>query len=1145
MDENQRTSETERRRATILFADITGFTSLNERLDPEDAYALISACLKFMDEIAHRHGGSVDKYLGDCIMAVFGVPVALEDAPKAAINAAIEMHNQMADFSRAQAEELGIHSGINSGLVISGDISGPIVREFSIMGDAVNIAARLKDLAPAGQIWVGAETHRYTREEFDFRALEPLALKGKRQRVPTYEVVSRAERRYRPAADTQATIASELVGRADELAALRRRVSALIAGQGGVAALIGDAGIGKSRMIAEIASSEAADAAFWLQGRSLSIGANLSFHPFSDLLRTWAGIPDHASDQQASEPLEAAVSDLFGDDAPEVLPFIASVAGLRPSEAQRARLEGIGGDAMEKLILGAISRFLRRLAERGPVVVVLEDLHWADASSLELMASLLRLVVDHRILFLAVLRPEPPAALLRVREAAASLDSACYEETHLKPLDRGSAEQFIDNVFREGDLPHSARSLIEERTGGNPFYLQEVLRSLIDEGAVEVRDGALFATEQIDSVVIPGTVEGVIMSRIDRLSLAQKSVLQVAAIIGRSAYTRILASVVDREDLAELLEALTTGQLLVRRERMGEATYDFTHPLIQEVTYTAVTREKRADYHHRVAEAIEHEFTESHPGYYGMLAYHSSLGNDLEKAEKYLLLAGEQAAGLSASAEALGLLQEAAQLYFQLHGDKGDPRKRALLEQKIGMAFFNSGRMVEGNEHIDRALELLGQRVPRTTAGRYQRFAISFAAVLADLYAPAGLRRRRVPASEDHVIIEMTFARAQSQVTADPTRFLFNSMEGLRKLNSVDPTSVQGAGGQYAGAAGLFAYSGLSFGIGERFIARAESLVDPHDLREILLFGMMNFVHRFMLGDWDDRHTLDAAIVDENIRLGELWNVITYLPLDAKRLVHQGRFSQASEELEQISKLADLYAYDLARSGQLAVTMFLQLERRRLSEALDAATLYFDEFDEDLVNLLALATRAKIELLLAEPEAAEKSLQQAENIVRRSGILPIFQHSAYLVSRFWLDLLRFEQALAEKDRKRIRSLRRSAFKSGKRALAKSRKVAWHLPETHCLWGRCAWLAGEQRRALEHWQRSVAEAEQLGMRPDLARTYLEVGRALSTSGAERSFLGLDAGGCFERAEEIFHELDLAWDLEQLAATRKSSPSAFSV
>ena len=160
MDDNQRTSETERRRATILFADITGFTSLNERRDPEDAYALISSCLKFMDEIARRHGGSVDKYLGDCIMAVFGVPTALEDAPKAALNAAIEMHNQMADFSRTQAEELSIHSGINTGLVISGDISGPIVREFSIMGDAVNIAARLKDLAPAGQIWVGAETHR-------------------------------------------------------------------------------------------------------------------------------------------------------------------------------------------------------------------------------------------------------------------------------------------------------------------------------------------------------------------------------------------------------------------------------------------------------------------------------------------------------------------------------------------------------------------------------------------------------------------------------------------------------------------------------------------------------------------------------------------------------------------------------------------------------------------------------------------------------------------------------------------------------------------------------------------------------------------------------------------------------------------------
>jgi class 3 adenylate cyclase len=1138
MDPRERTSETERRRATVLFADITGFTSLNERRDPEEAYSIVSGCLKGLDAIARAHRGNVDKYLGDCIMVVFGVPTAVEDAPKAAINAAIEMHNYMLEFNREHDtdEVLDIHTGINSGLVISGDISGPVVREFSIMGDPVNIAARLKDLAPPGQIWVGPETHRYTRGAFEFRAMKPMVLKGKEQAVSVYEVLSRAGQLYRSDSGRAAEVVSELVGRDAELADLRAGVAATCAGQGAVATLIGDGGIGKSRLVAELAASEESQPALWLQGRSLSIGATLSYHPFSDLLRGWAGIADGASDEDALAQLEAGLTDLFGADAADVLGVLASLAGLRPGAAQRAGLESIQGDAMENVILGAISRLLRRLAERGPVVLVLEDLHWADASSSALVVPLLRLAASHRIFFLIALRPEPPDALARIRAAVDTVGPSRCSEIPLQPLDRGAAEQLLDNLFRDGDLPHAAKSLIEERTAGNPFYLHEVVRSLIDEGAVEIRNGSLFATSKIDSVVIPSTVQEVIMARIDRLPLATKNALQIVAIIGRSAYTRIIAAVIGEEGIGASLEALTTSDLLIRRERFDESLYEFTHPLVQEVAYGAVTRQKRAEFHRLVAQAIESEFTESHPSYFGMLAYHFSLGDDAENAERYLLRAGEQAAALAASAEALQMLQEASKLYFELHGEAADPAKQAQLERRIGLAFLGSGRMVEGDAHIDRALRLLGQRVPRTALGRQLRFVASTLAVLGDLYWPPLLRRRRVPTERDREIIQMMYARAEAQVTVDPTRFLFDSMESIRKLNTVDPATVEQAGGQFAGAAGFFAYAGLSFGIGERLLARARSLIDSEDTREMLMFGTMNFVHNFLRGGWDDGHMVDPALIDANISLGELWNVINYLPLDAKRKLHQGRFTQAAEELEQITKIADLYAYDLARQNQFAVTMFLHLERRELGQALAAAEAYYAEFEEELVNLLALGAKAKIEILQDDLEAAERSLHAAEQIVARTAIVPSFQGSAYAVSRFWLDVVQAEAAQARGEQKLARVHLRRAARSGKRALARARKVAWHRPETYRLLGRCAWAAGRQRRALELWRRSVEEAEQLGMQPDLGRCYREVGRQLAARDSDLTFLGLDAEGCFDRANEIFESLELAWDLERAAAAR---------
>ncbi|MEE9609215.1 MAG: adenylate/guanylate cyclase domain-containing protein [Myxococcota bacterium] len=1138
MEPRERSRDTERRRATILFADITGFTALNERLDPEEVYSIVADCLKLLDGIARRHGANVDKYLGDAIMAVFGVPFAIEDAPKAAINAAIEMHNRVREFNRERGVEppLDIHSGIHTGLVISGDVSGPLLREFAVMGDAVNIAARLEGLAPNGRIWVGAETHRYTREEFEFRHVDRLKLKGKEERIAVYEVISRKEKLHRP---SRRGITTQFVGRGEELTRLRRCVGELSEGRGGIVSVVGEAGLGKSRLVAELRASDEAQRTTWLQGRALAIGSNLSFHPFADLLRAWVGISDEHGEEEASARLEARIADLFGDTPHDLLPFVATLMGLRPAESYRRRLEGMSGEAREKFLIWAMGECLRRLAAHEPLVLVFEDLHWADLSSLELLGSLLRLTADHPILFVLVFRPAPPA-LERVIRASRALPSPLREEIRLEPLDRESAEDLLDLLFDRGDLPRALRSLIELRGGGNPFFLEEIVRSLLDEGAVELRDGALWTTARSESLVIPATVQEVVMSRIDRFPLRARQVLQVAAIVGTSCDHRILEAVADSDELDADLVTLIDGQLLVQSNRRGDTVYEFKHPLIQEVTYQAISRERRRELHRQVAGAIEETLTGTSPGYYGMLAYHFGLGHDEERAEEYLFLAGDEAARLGASNEALRFFEEASKLYLSMHGEGGDPRKKATLEQNIGQAHQNRGHFGESIQHYNRALVLLGQRVPNNRFELGGRFAWTMLSVLTRLYRPELQQRRPSPTPTDRAVIELYLKRAEAEPTGSPARFVLDSMLGLRKLQSVDPTGVPHAGAIYAGAATVFALGGVSFAISRRFLEVARRLVRPEQVPDLLLYRVLNFVHHFLAGDWSDEHAVDDELLEEGLRHGLLYEVTVGLDFETQRRLARGEFAPARECIERIGKIAELYQYDFAKAAHMAHTGGLRLEERELEEAARAARAYYSEFEEDMFQLVALGTKATAEALMGQLERAEETLEKAARIVAGSRIMAPFHRSHYLRARLALDVAQLERAHEAGDGSAQRLWARRARRTLHRAVRVSAKVAAKRPEIFRLAGSAHWLAGRRGAALRWWRRSLAAGEALGARPDVARTLTEAGLRLAARGRGGELDGRSADACLEQARKHCEALGLRWDLERLEAQTAQAP-----
>ncbi len=1117
-----RSADAERRRATILFADISGFTAMTERLGAEAAYPIVAGCLDLLDGIARDHGGHVEKHLGDCVMATFGVAETIEDAPRAAINAAIEMRARVRAYNAERGVDppLSLHAGIHTGLGIAGDVSGPLLREFAVMGEPVDVASQLTDQAEAGQIFVGPHTERLTRGVFAFAALGPLALPGQPAPIDAFEVRSEQLQRHRKRVDEGHRVFSALVGRREELAALRERVVAVGAGRGGVVALRAEAGIGKSRLIAELAKSEEASLLTWLEGRSLSTGRGLRFHPFADLLRSWATIGDADDDAAARAKLAALVAAWLPGEIEDTTPLLANLLGLRLDDAERARFERIAGESLERLLHRAIGQLLIGASAVRPVVVVMDDLHWADESSLELLAALLPLAREHAVLFALLARPGHAETVGRIEDAAraAGLDPLILR---LEPLSRTAARELLANVFETDALPHATRAAIEAKAQGNPFFLEEVVRTLVDEGAIERVDGRFRATERIHGVAIPDTLHEVVMARVDRLPAQRRSLLQLASVIGPSFHESVLVAVAGA-DVSDDLRALAGSDFVRPWDQTRGVEWAFAHPLLHEVTYDGLLQTRREELHRQVARVIDAQLADDVPGRAGMLAWHYGKGRDVERAEEFLFRAGEDAARVAASSEALRFFEESWKLYAELHGDGGDPKKKARLAHHVALALFHRGRLLEADEYYQQALEHLGVRVPRGTGRMAAAFLGDALAVLA--HVVANERSASRPARDvDRQIIAIMYQRAQTQTTASPTRFVFDSVATLARLGRIDPSTVPGAGGMYAGAVGIFSYGGVSFGLGRRFLARARQLVRPDDVPDRVHYQMMNQLHHVLAGDWSDAHVVDDALLEDGLRYGRLWEVTNALNLDGLRQLYRGAWNAAAICAERLAKIAEQYRYDLAASAQRFLLAMLRLERRDLAGAIAALDEYLDEHAEPAFQISALGHRAVAQWLGGDADGARASLARAEQRLAGAERLLPYHAADFLRARQLLDTARLEEPGAG------RADRRRTARSRRAALRVAARVAWRRPEVLRSAGTEAWLVGRHNLARRRWNESLECAAALGMRPERARTQHEMGRRLSAGGERDEATALLAG-----ARDEFAALGLAAEHASAAA-----------
>ena len=1132
--------EGERRQATIMFCDMKGFTPLAHKLGPEETFVLMERVLEIMVHKVHQYQGTVNEIRGDGIMALFGALDALEDAPQRAIWTSIAIHKGITEFSEQLKDDhrtspILLRIGINTGTVVIGTVRIDLRVQCTLAGDTINMASRMETLAEPGTTYVTEETYRQTKDLFYFQPVGKKMVKGKEEPILVYKVLSAKKDFYRPSLGSERLIYSRMVGRDSELNRLELQVMKAVNGEGSVVNIIGEAGIGKSRLLAELKNREVMKRTTLLEGRAISIGINLSFHPIIDLFKQWAGIRSDEGEAKAFDKLKTAIRRLCHEEYYEMLPFVAILMGMKLSGVHAQRTNGIEGEALKRLILKSIRDLLVKAAELTPLVLVIDDLHWADISSFELIESLFRLAETHRIVFINIFRLGYKETGDRLTQTLRDNPQIPHVEMVLEPLAEEESEALIGNMLNLRELQHALVTGIVKRTGGNPFFIEEVVRSLIDEQALLPSGGTFHLTDKAATISIPNTIEALLMARIDRLEDQTRDLVKEASVIGRSFFYRILAEVASKiENIDARLTYLQEIQLLRERLRMGELEYLFKHALAQEVAYESILPLKRKELHLSVARSIEKIFDERLREFFGMLAYHYCKAESLEKAEYCLIKAGEEALKSSASNEALHYYQEALTIYRRLQGDSADPEKVAMLEKNIGLALFNRGRHTEAVEHFDKALNYYWGKLPQYALSRALRFLSSFTTFILALYFPSRWFKI-LPTQKDTEAVDLFYKKAEALIVINPKRFFIESFFYYGTIVHFDLTKFKFGIGIFAGASSLFSFTGLSLRIGRRILDYVKPKLTPDDTKQWIVYDLLDTTHLFLKGQWNEITECNEDLVDKNLSIGEMWYASQQYYWHGLVKIYQGSFHEAELLVTKLSEIATAYENNISHCLKYLLNITLLIQCRHIKEATVEVNRGIELFQRwgftiPLLNMHCL--KASIHLLLKETEEARISLDQARQIISEVKVVPI-QSSAFYRSQFEYYLLRLENSLKTDHREKSSEYRRKAFKSGKMLIKTCQKAAQNRTEAYRLMGIYRWLTLDQKGAFKWWHKAISEGERLGARAQIARTYAEMGVRLFAVKDESSELDvIRAKEILRKAKTMFCNLGLHHDLKDL-------------
>jgi adenylate cyclase len=734
--------EGERKTVTALFADIKGSTELEQDLDPEEARAIVDPALRLMIEAVQRYDGYVVQSTGDGIFAIFGAPVAHEDHPQRALYAALRMQDELRRYSAKLVGNGGMpieaRIGINTGEVVVRSITtGGGHTEYTPIGHTANLASRMQAVAPTRSIAISENTRKFVEGYFALNPLGPTKVKGVTEPVNVYEATGLGPLRTRLQRSAGRGL-SKFVGRDREMAAMHAATERAKSGHGQIVAAMAEAGTGKSRLFLEF---KAKNQSGWmvLETFSVSHGKAAAYLPVIELLWNYFKINSDDDERARREKVTGRVLALertLEDTLPYLFALLAIVEGDDP-------LAQMDGQVRKRRTLEAIKRILLRESLNQPLMVIFEDLHWIDDETQALLNLLADSIPNSKILMLVNYRPE---------YSHQWNSKTYYTQLRLDPLGKENADEMLSAMVGDAADIRPLKSLIIERTQGNPFFMEETVQVLLDEGAL-VREGATARlTKPLGELKIPPTVQAILAARIDRLAKDEKDLLQTLAVIGKEFPLSLVRTVLgtdltpvpfphgkgdalsragrgtndaasgasrgngnatsragySAEELDRMLNELQLAEFIYEQPAVGDVEYTFKHALTQEVAYSSILTERRKALHERIGVAIETLFSASLEDHLSELAHHYSRSANIRKAVEYLRRAGEQAFGRSADAEAIEQFQLALKFLKELPQDT----ESAIQELRIGLMLVQSLNRTLGPGAVEtapprkRALEL-------------------------------------------------------------------------------------------------------------------------------------------------------------------------------------------------------------------------------------------------------------------------------------------------------------------------------------------------------------------------------------------------------------------------------------------------------
>jgi len=646
-------------------------------------------------------------------------------------------------------------------------------------------------------------------------------------------------------------------------------------------------------------------------------------------------------------------------------------------------------------------------------------------------------------------------------------------------------------------------------------------------------NGEFAVTEKIGTMVIPHTINDVLMARIDRLDDNTRDLVKVASVIGRNFFYRILTEVAKAvEGIDNRLSYLKQIELIRERRRMEELEYLFKHALAQEAAYESILHQKRKEIHLQVAKTIENVFKERLHEFYGMLAIHNSKGENFENAEHYLVKAGKEALKSSASSEALHYYQNAMELYIKKHGDNVDLNMIAHLEENIALAFKNKGRFAEAVEYFDRALNSLGKSMIKTKIFLLLEVLLSSLIILKSIHFPL-ITKKKIPNDVDKQISKIVLYRGQALAYTDTKRMFFDTVIFVKDLFKFDPSKLTNGIEFLASSIALFAWSGVSFTISRGIIKYLEENFIFKDPKHSLHFKSYEKIYNLLIGKWFP--DCDETQIEYGLKYGEIFATSFYLYFEGWINIELGNFKISEQILKKLKEISDVYNYEGARAIFFELNTKMLLKKRKNNDALrvvNECITVLNDLNQEMRTVAYLGYKVVTQILLNNNDGARDTIDECAGIVLKKGYAPA-HYCSYISGVFYSNLYQLENSIRKNDRKNIPGLTKTTLKTGKEVLKRCKKVAPFRTDAYRLMGKYYWLIDKQKTAIKWWKKSMEEGERLSACPDLSRTYFEIGKSLLEPDSKYKGLnGITAEEYLEKAKTMFEEMDLQWDLDEL-------------